>query len=281
MNQKGLTIIELICAVLILVIIFLVSFPKINGLIERNTKKLYDKQISEIKKSASDWATNNINLLPVDEGEFIAVSLGQLKSEGYINTNVKNPINDELFSNDTVILIKRHLRNYYYTVLENNNNDLNVILNGNYLEYVELNDEYEDKSVIAFGENGEENIKIYTMIKHNDNEVLEVNTNDFNSYLISYTAVSNHLTGTAYRAVIVRDTTKPVITALEKLIIKKEEVEGFDLLDGVSVTDNSKLDLDIMVDGEIKPEPGSYIITYKATDPSGNTNMKKRIINVE
>ena len=64
------------------------------------------------------------------------------------------------------------------------------------------------------------------------------------------------------------------------MVVSINEVANFDLEAGVSVTDEDK-NVNLTYDNTLKAEVGSYIITYEATDSSGNKATRKRLIKVE
>ena len=91
----------------------------------------------------------------------------------------------------------------------------------------------------------------------------------------------NGKTTTATRTVIVRDSTAPTITLPKETKIHTNEVSGYDLLENVSVTDNYSSNITTTVNNTMSNLPGTYVITYTATDSSGNQAIERRIIVVE
>lgn len=74
---------------------------------------------------------------------------------------------------------------------------------------------------------------------------------------------------------VVEDNTPPIIDGVKDYeILAYETVPDF--LDGVTVSDNSKEDIVVTIDGKYDSEkPGTYVMYYKASDSSNNTTSKE------
>ena len=108
-----------------------------------------------------------------------------------------------------------------------------------------------------------------------------VDTNTLGSNTITYTAIdSAGNKAELNRTVIVQDTTKPVITLLGESDITIEG--GSSYIDaGATVSDNYDTNLSIVTTGEVNSSKvGAYILTFSATDSSGNQATQTRIIHV-
>lgn len=146
----------------------------------------------------------------------------------------------------------------------------NILLNGDYLEYVNLGEEYKEKGLNT----KEDYIPIYYL---NGNEVSEIDTSNFGSYQVKYYLKDNK---TINKTVIIIDTQAPSISIPDKQTINSAEAASFDLNEGVTATDNSG-NVQITFNNTLSTIPGDYIITYEATDNSGNKTIRKRLIKVE
>ena len=122
MNKKGFTLAELLGVITILAMLALLVTPVVTKTIKNNKQKLYNIQISEIEKAAYNYAIKNTYVLP-EEGVTIVVTLGELKKEGLIDKEVRNPITKELFSDDLKIEIGNINNQYTYTVLDEEANE--------------------------------------------------------------------------------------------------------------------------------------------------------------
>lgn len=144
-----------------------------------------------------------------------------------------------------------------------------TLLKGSYIEYVNLGSEYKEKGINTK--------KDYTVsYLKNGNEVIDIDTNDFGTYQVSYYIENEE---TIHRTVIIVDKKAPSITVPSKQTITSSEVNNFDLRKDVKATDNSG-EVELTYENTLSNTPGDYIITYKATDSSNNVTYKKRLIKV-
>lgn len=105
-----------------------------------------------------------------------------------------------------------------------------------------------------------------------------VDTSTLGTYEIIYEATHNNFIKTTKRIVTVIDETPPVIVlnpGLDTIYSDETWVDA-----GVSVTDQSGGEIILTQFGSVLSTPGEYIITYQATDESGNTSTKIRYVNV-
>ncbi len=124
MNQKGLTMIELLAVIVILSAVALMIVPNAISSISRSNERLLETQIDDIKSAAKNWAIDKIdkdgcvaetcNNSGQDSG---AVTLRQLQDGGYIADDLSNPKTGNKFNPDTVMVIINYEGNdYVYSV---------------------------------------------------------------------------------------------------------------------------------------------------------------------
>lgn len=78
-----------------------------------------------------------------------------------------------------------------------------------------------------------------------------------------------------YITLVVRDTVSPVIEGVKDLEMVAYEDEP-DFMDGITVSDNSGKEIEIVFDGEYDTETaGEYVLSYRAEDESGNESVKE------
>jgi hypothetical protein len=111
-------------------------------------------------------------------------------------------------------------------------------------------------------------------------EVIEndVNVNQLGVYEIIYQTTYSGLTKTITRYVTVIDETPPVISlnpGIDTIFIDETWIDA-----GVETSDASGGGITITTEGEVLNIEGEYIITYYATDESGNTAQIKRYVSV-
>lgn len=116
MNKKAFTLVELIAVLVLLGVLGLIATLTISNELKENKETLYNIQIDNIKRSAQNWANNNVFNLPDGDGEFIIITLGELKQQG-LSEDVINPKTNEQFKDDLQIKITLIENTYKYDVL--------------------------------------------------------------------------------------------------------------------------------------------------------------------
>ena len=117
MKKNGFTLAELIGIITILGIIAVLTIPVIDKTMRDNKEKTYNLQINNMISGLKTWANDNISQLPED-GNFINVTLKQLKDGGYVDSKINNPKTNKQFPNGLLFKITGHNENYIYEVLD-------------------------------------------------------------------------------------------------------------------------------------------------------------------
>ena len=286
--KKGFTLAELLGVITILAVIAVIVFPLVNKTIKQNKEKLYNSQLEEIKSGAEKWAYANIEMLPVNDGETITVTLFELKKGGFLTLDIRNPITGELLPNDMNITITFKNNNYEIYVdgesgsdidSEVNSNSPIIILNGNFIEYVEINGTYEEEGALAKDKDGNKIEDIQISYRLDGVEVPSIDTTEFNTYTAIYSAINGEYTSSITRTIVVRDTTAPDLVVPGTVELLPEELASFNLLEDVTVTDNSGEDINVETRG-FDRLPTDKIIEYTACDSHNNCVTKRRLVKV-
>lgn len=289
MKNKAFTLVELLGVIVLLGILGIVIIPKVGDSITNSKETAYITQEETIKKAVNDFLVDNTDLL--EDNDTITIKLGVLKQKGYLPVNIKNPKTRKNISNESLIIITKNGNTYdiklnlidLEDVTENmDNNSPILVLNGNYIEYVEVNDTYEEKGAIAKSSTGETISNISKQIKLDGVEKSSIDTSQLLTYNIIYSVTdSNGLTTSATRTVIVRDTKSPTITFPTETTLIANQVNGYDLRQSVIVSDNYDTNTTLSINSGLSNLPGKYVVTYTATDSSGNVTTERRVIKVE
>ena len=301
MKNKAFTLVELLGVIVLLGILGVVIIPKVGDSITNSKETAYITQEEQIKKAAYDFIVDNIELF--DNTNTITIKLGVLKQKGYLPINIKNPKTRKNISNESTITITKTNDKFEITlnlidlieVTENiDNNSPIIVLNGNYVEYInvnsnetEINNNLIENGAKAYSSTGEELTNITTQIKIGETEKTSIKTNALDTYEITYTVTDNGITTSATRTVIIRDTEAPQIALQKETTISANQVNGYDLREGLIVTDNYDNELNAYNESKVKINsslsniPGKYVVTYTVTDGSGNQTTERRVIIVE
>lgn len=116
MNKKGFTVIELLAVITVLAVLGVIVVPLIGEVISDNKEKLYDTQIDNIKGAVSNYVSSNVFSIDIENGESVGLHLSFLKSQGYIDSELANPLTGEEFDDNLVIIISNNAGVYSYTV---------------------------------------------------------------------------------------------------------------------------------------------------------------------
>lgn len=289
MKNKAFTLVELLGVIVLLGILSIVIIPKIGDSLENSKETALLTQEEQIKKAAYDFLVEHTELL--DENDTITLKLGTLKQGGYLPIKLINPKTRKPLSNESTITITKNENKYEMTLnlidLENateniDNNSPILVLNGNYIEYVEVNEEYTELGAKAIDSTGEEideeNISIQVLY---NGEETTLTTTELKTYSVVYAVTDNSgNTTSATRTVIVRDSTSPTIIIPKDTSIHVSEIASFNNQRGVIIADNYDANPTLTIDSTLANIPGTYVITYTVTDSSGNQTTERRVINV-
>ena len=132
MKNSGFTLIELLGVIAILGLLGVIIVPRIGAVISKNKQTLYETQIRNIKEAASNYISENIFKIEIQNNTSVGIKLGELKKCGYIDSNISNPLNSQQFSDDMIILITNKNNSYSYDVcLDDDCNNVSSFLSCN------------------------------------------------------------------------------------------------------------------------------------------------------
>ena len=291
-NKNGFTLVELIGVVILIGIITLIAVPSVDYIITKTKNNAYNRTLDTLKDGLRNWVTDNKELI-YEDGEEIIVTLSDLKEQGYIEYDIKNPKTSTCLANAMQFKITRvkdtEKDTYEYTFLDEELLDgslkdceavsktPSIYLLGDNPQKIEITNDSTltyasfDPGATAKSSAGED---ISSSIVKSNNVNLKVLGKDYHA---KYTIIENGISKTLTRKVYVVDTTAPELNVPEDLEI--EIGETLNIMEGVTATDNSGVAPTIKTSGSINyNRPGEYVITYIATDKSGNSVSKDRKI---
>ena len=277
--KKGFTLAELLGVIVVLAAVLLIIMPTIDKTIKQGQNGLYDKQINSIKLAMELLVADNVKL---EDGEYIVLTLSQLKDAGLVEFDVKNPKTEELFPNDMLLTIRNNDGILEYEVSTKGDNVENyellprISINGNILTYVEVNSEYVDRGASVTDQSG--NV-ISSYVAQTIEPELNVSMRGV--YLEKYTTNYNGYSNTVYRTIIVRDTIGPEIIFSNNLELTYEEAKDYNFESDIIIKDNSGEKVELTVEDNIMDLPGRYTVKYIAVDTSGNETVKVRQVTIK
>lgn len=119
-KKKAFTLVELVGVLVIIGILNIILIPVVSNSLKNSKQRLYEKQIDTIIMAAKAFASDYAYVLPEENNQTVSINLGQLKDTGYIDKEVKNPINNNNFSECMLINITNNAGNYDYDVEDEN-----------------------------------------------------------------------------------------------------------------------------------------------------------------
>lgn len=269
--KKGFTLVELIAVIVLLSLIALFTFPSVNKTIKDRKEALYNVQIDNIKASAVSYIDKNGLLKDNDK---VIVTLCQLKQNGFTDEKIKNPINNKYIPDDSKVIVTKDERIFIYGT---DGNTTCTVNDTTLFEYVEVGSEYKETI----------DVSLYTVtIYSGDTVVNKIDTSKLGSYFIEYVSSNKKINKYVY----IVDTTSPNILYKDKVngsneigksAITIEANQGVFIPYNVMVSDNSGEVIEPTISSNVNLRiPGSYYVTYKASDSSGNTTIKTQVIKV-
>lgn len=118
MKNKGYTLVEVLAVIVILGLLVAIIVPTLDSVIDSNKKRSYDLQVKLLLTGLEEWGAANVFKLPENEGEFLIKKVGELKKEGFLDNDLRNPITDSCISNDLELMIVRKNNKYVYSLVD-------------------------------------------------------------------------------------------------------------------------------------------------------------------
>jgi len=113
-RRKGFTLVELMGVLVIIGLLSLILIPITSSLLKEQTEKQYEQQIVNIELASKNFGSDNLAILPNKDGEYMYITIGQLKAMGYMDEEIINPISNKVISDCAQIKITKNGLNYTY-----------------------------------------------------------------------------------------------------------------------------------------------------------------------
>ncbi|MBQ9011237.1 MAG: BspA family leucine-rich repeat surface protein [Bacilli bacterium] len=122
--KKGFTLVEVLGAIIILGIISTIVFVSVDASIKNSRHKTCLSQEKIIIEAAKTWSIDNPSSLPTGTKKNAKIKISELKSQGYLDDNLKNPLTTNQYNMDSFVKISTSSGNdYAYSVIYVNEND--------------------------------------------------------------------------------------------------------------------------------------------------------------
>lgn len=120
MKNRGFTLVELLGVVAILAMLGLIIVPVINNVLRENKENLYNVQIMNIESAVNNYVSDHVFDIDISVGSSKGISLGTLKSLGYVSSDIVDPITRQKFPDSMVIIISNTSNGFIYKVCTSN-----------------------------------------------------------------------------------------------------------------------------------------------------------------
>ena len=101
MNKKAFTLVELMAVIIILGVLALIAIPAVDKKIKEARNDLTNTQISNLKKAAKMWASENPYSIP-NNGETCYLKYTYLVNEGFLESDMKDPATNQDYNDNNV-----------------------------------------------------------------------------------------------------------------------------------------------------------------------------------
>lgn len=114
--KRGFTLVEMLAVVTLLGILALIIVPATEAVLKGMRNDSYETQMETLKSGLKNWSAEHVLRMPDNDGEYIETTLGQLKKEGFIDIEFKDPRDDKCINNDTILRVTKYGESYKYEI---------------------------------------------------------------------------------------------------------------------------------------------------------------------
>lgn len=119
MNNRGFTLIEITCVILLLGILVIFIVPKTTSIIKENKRKTCNSIVTSLEDAANTYTYKNTALVDngISSNGYYDISILELQTEGLVKNKLENPLNGGVFDTSKVVRITMENNGYIYTYL--------------------------------------------------------------------------------------------------------------------------------------------------------------------
>ena len=102
MKKNGFTLVELMGVLVVIGLLSLIIIPIFSNLLKKQKEDQYAQQIASIELSTKNFGSDNLFVLPNEDGDSMYITIGQLRGLGYIDKTIII-YNEEFHSNSQAL----------------------------------------------------------------------------------------------------------------------------------------------------------------------------------
>ena len=114
MNNRGFTLIEITCVILLLGILVIFIVPKTTSIIKENKRKTCNSIVTSLEDAANTYTYTNTTLVDngISSNGYYDISILELQTEGLVKNKLENPLNGDVFDTSNVVRITMENNSY-------------------------------------------------------------------------------------------------------------------------------------------------------------------------
>ena len=297
-NKKGFTLVEMLGVLIILVIIFMISFPTLTRVLKNTEEDLANSEKIIVVDATKDLLNSKKDIYIPNDDNTYCIAFETLMNQGKLTENQVENISEDF--NTVKVTYKNRkaiyevlgtgctevVKDAHLELVGKTNVNLELTSDGSVKTYVEEGLNFINNGVVTYLDFTLDNLypdlSIEVISQKTGNVTTYLPETSLDTYVIKYAYVAEDgKTYYAERTVKIGDTKAPVIVVNPSDVTLSITNTTYDVRSGVTVTDNSGIIPTLTVSTNLNlGKAGNYVINYTATDGSGNKAVAKRNVTI-
>ena len=297
-NKKGFTLVEMLGVLIILVIIFMISFPTLTRVLKNTEEDLANSEKIIVVDATKDLLNSKKDIYIPNDDNTYCIAFETLMNQGKLTENQVENISEDF--NTVKVTYKNRkaiyevlgtgctevVKDAHLELVGKTNVNLELASDGSVKTYVEEGLNFINNGVVTYLDFTLDNLypdlSIEVISQKTGNVTTYLPETSLDTYVIKYAYVAEDgKTYYAERTVKIGDTKAPVIVVNPSDVTLSITNTTYDVRSGVTVTDNSGIIPTLTVSTNLNlGKAGNYVINYTATDGSGNKAVAKRNVTI-
>lgn len=297
-NKKGFTLVEMLGVLIILVIIFMISFPTLTRVLKNTEEDLANSEKTIVVDATKDLLNSKKDIYIPNDDNTYCIAFETLMNQGKLTENQVENISEDY--NTVKVTYKNRkaiyevlgagctevIKDAHLELVGKANVNLELASDGSVKTYVEEGLNFINNGVVTYLDFTLDNLypdlSIEVISQKTGNITTYLPETVLDTYVIKYAYMAED--GTTYyaeRTVKIGDNEAPVIVVNPGDVTLSITNTTYDVRSGVTVTDNSGITPTLTVSTNLNlGKAGNYVINYTATDRSGNKAVAKRNVTI-